>query len=120
MEDLICELDLNWLFFEFFIDLFDGWVVYFVEYFWECVLYVVVILEVDIDVCISVCSVLYCYYLDVLWLLVCDVYVWGDLCVDFDIGVLMLLLLLIFLYLVLVLYMCGLDLILGFDEFIFE
>jgi AcrR family transcriptional regulator len=116
MEHLIRELDPSRPFFEFLVDLLDGWVAYYAENPHERAMHAAVTLEVDTEARISVRSVSNRHYLEVLRPLVNGAKARGDLSADCDTDVLLSLLLMIFPFLALAPYMRGLDPILGLDE----
>lgn len=116
MEQLIRELDPSRPFFEFLVDVLDGWVAYYAEHPRERALHAAATLEVDTDARISVRSVIHRHYLEVLRPLVHAAQVRGDLRPDSDNDALLSLLLMIFPHLALAPYMRGLDPVLGLDE----
>ncbi len=116
MEARIRALDPSRPFFEFLTDLLDDWVAYFADHPRERALHAAASFEVDTDARISVRTVIYRHYLEVLRPLVRDAQLCGDLRADADTDALLSLLLMVFPHLALAPFVRGLDPVLGLDE----
>ena len=116
MEARIRELDPGRPFFEFLTDLLDSWVAYFADHPRERSLHAAASLEVDTDARISVRTLIYHHYLEVLRPLAPHAHARGELRADADTDALLSLLLLIFPHLALAPYVRGMDPVLGLDE----
>ena len=116
IEDRIRELDSSRPFFDFLTDLLDAWGAYFADHPQERSLHAAAILEVDLDARVSVRTVIHRHYLEILWPLVRDAHVRGDLRADSDTDALLSMLLMIFPHMALAPFVRGLDPILGLDE----